>query len=103
MMTAKETLEEALISADTSSFKWGHYFLIEMAMEEYAKDYHKEKIENRIRQLKEEHIHVTNMTWVRQTNGLTQRESAERCEILIKELETILNHSEDGNRKTKSD
>lgn len=47
-MTAKEILEETLISTDTSHFKEGHYFLIEMAMEEYAKLYHENEL-NKIR------------------------------------------------------
>jgi hypothetical protein len=51
----------------------------------------KEKIENRLKELYKEHKHVSNINWIKQTNGLTQRERIERCEMLIKELETLLN------------
>lgn len=36
-MTAGEILDEWLFQTDTTSFKEGHYFVIEEAMQEYAK------------------------------------------------------------------
>ena len=51
----------------------------------------KEKIENRLKELYDEYNHVKNRNWIKETNGLTQRQRIENCEILIKELETLLN------------
>jgi len=51
----------------------------------------KEKIENRLKELYKEYKYVSNINWIKQTNGLTQRERIEKCKILIKEMETLLN------------
>lgn len=51
----------------------------------------KEKIENRLKELYDEYKHVTNKNWINETNGLTQRERIQKCEILIEELEILLN------------
>jgi len=50
----------------------------------------KEKIENRLKELHNELNHVSNMNWINETNGLTQRQRIEKCKILIEELETLL-------------
>lgn len=50
----------------------------------------KEKIKNRLKELREEYKRVTNKNWIQQTNVPTQKQSIEKCKALIEELEALL-------------
>lgn len=53
----------------------------------------KEKIENRLKELRDEYAHLTNGSWfwIQETGGLTRRQRIEKCKILTEELEALLN------------
>jgi hypothetical protein len=55
----------------------------------------KENIQHRLKELYDDYQHLTdvNLIYIKpnNSNGLTRREQIERCKILIKELETLLN------------
>lgn len=52
----------------------------------------KEKIENRLKVLYAKYKHLTNkdIIWIKPTCGSSRRQELEKCEILIKELESLL-------------